>query len=164
MIRISALLSTFAGAGFIGLSFINADILWPTPILVVIMVFWSLALCFNWEWVHSPGLLLLFGTISLGFLLGGIPVLLYTGGFLSLVGWDLTDLYLRLRRANKAGKLNDLVGIHFLHLGLVLAISLGLLIIAVNLQLRIPFIWITILSLTAAAGLGKLISHLLRIK
>jgi hypothetical protein len=161
IVRISAILSTLIGTGLIGMAFINTNILWPVFLLVGFLILWFLALFLQWEWINTPGLLLIFGIIALGFIINSSPTLLFAGAFLYLGGWDLTEFYYRLQMACKEGNLHDLVKYHFLYLGVVLVVSLVILLFAVNLKFKIPFGWVTILSFTAAFGLGKFISTLL---
>jgi hypothetical protein len=163
MIRTFSRLTTLFGAGLVAAAFAFAGLLWPVILIMVFFIFWGIALTRGWDWVHSPCLVIIFCIDAFGLFLGLSSILLFTGAFLSLAGWDLADLSPRLRFTGSTDDLRGLQNRHLLRLGLTLALGLGLVLVAVNLKFHIGFGWVAIISLLAALGLGKMVSSLLKI-
>ncbi|MBI4731926.1 MAG: hypothetical protein HY781_07350 [Chloroflexi bacterium] len=162
MTRFLAILFTLLGAGLVAAAFAVAGFILPAVLLFLFFVFWIFAFSRNWDWIHAPGLLLASGLAAFGLFLELESAYIFPGVFLSLAGWDLADFASRLRLASPEDDTRDLQRRHYLRLGLTLAIGVGLVLLAVNLQVRLPLGWMAALALLAAWGLGVLIKRLLQ--
>jgi hypothetical protein len=162
MTRSLAVLTTLLGASLLAVAYYLGSYIWPAILIILFYTFWIFAFSRQWDWIHSPGLLLVFALAGLGFFLDLRPAVIIPGVFLSLAGWDLADFETRLRLAAPKDDTSMVQKQHFLRLGLALGIGLAMVLVAINFRLNIPFGWMAILSLLVAGGVGVLIYSLLK--
>lgn len=162
MVRILAILSVLSGAGLVAATFsING-----MPVIFISLgvfyTLWLIAFFRRWGWAQDAGFFLVIGVTALGLLMGHSAIVLFTGAFLSLVGWDLAAFSKRLEATTSVADKVLLLKHHFIRLGLCTATGMGLIALVLNLQFKIAFGWMVLFSLLAALGLGRLISRLLK--
>jgi hypothetical protein len=162
MVRIFAILSVLSGAGLVAATFVIDGRQWIFMPLAVFYTLWLIAFFRRWGWVQDAGFFLVIGMIALGLLMGHSAILLFTGAFLSLVGWDLAAFSMRLEAIKLEADKILLLRHHFIRLGLCIAIGMGLIYLVLNIQFKIAFGWMVLFSLLAALGLGRLIYRLLK--
>lgn len=150
------------GAGLVCVAYSNAALFWLAGILVLLIVFWLIAFLRGWNWVHTPGLYLVFGFAAAGLFLDLPSALLFPGAFLALVGWNLADFDARLRLAGPQSDVSGLSRRHLRRLASVLGIGAAAVLLALALKLKISLGWMAALAILSAWGLGRVAQYLLR--
>jgi hypothetical protein len=162
MTRTLSLVTVLLAAGLVTAAYLSARLFWFAGGLFLLFVLWMIAFFRRWNWIHTPGLFLVFGLVALGFYLDLNASLLFPAAFLSLAGWDLAGFASRLELAGPEAESTDLRNRNILRLSLTLAAGVALVLLALSLQLQLPFNWAVVLALVATGGLGGLVHRLLR--
>ncbi len=127
---------------------------------LLIASFWALSHWRSWAWGNPLSFGLYCLVIAVGVWQGVSVVWLLLGIASSIVSWDLSHL---IAKGKGVDKIIDQVGMmkrHFLRLGWVLVIGLGLCLLALNLHLTITFGWTLILGLLMFLALSRVIRFL----
>lgn len=162
MIRSIAIVLSVLASGCVGSACLAGGQPWLAIIAFAIAIIWVFGHLKRWGWVHSPAVLCIFILLSLGLFLKLSTGLLFTSGFLALIGWDLSDFSSRLELSKGEEHAQNLIKDHFLHLGINVIAGVGLVLLALNLHLRLTLGALIGLSILSVWGLGRLVFRLLK--
>ncbi len=127
---------------------------------LLIASFWALSQWRTWAWGNPLSFGFYCLVIAVGVWQDVSVVWLLLGIASSIVSWDLSHLIARGKRVEKIIDQGEMIKRHFLRLGGVLVIGLGLCLLALNLHLTITFGWALILGLLMFLALSRVISFL----
>ncbi len=162
MIKNLSLIATILGAGMVSMAFMSAGQFWIAGLVIISFIIITFMSARRMDWIHSPSLILIIGFAAVGLFQNLEPILLYSGVICSLAGWDLADFSTRIHQVGEENTLGKLQKSHLVRLGKVLAVVIGIMIVAFNLKLTTPFAWVSVMAILVTIGLGRLVSRLLK--
>ena len=162
MIKNLSLIATMLGAGMVSMAFMYAGQFWIAGLVLFSFIIITFMSARRMDWIHSPSLFLIIGFIVVGLFQNLEPVLLYSGLICSLAGWDLADFSIRIRQVEQQNNVGELLRSHLVRLGKVLAVGIGIMIVAFNLKVTPAFAWVSVMAILVTIGLGSLVSRLIK--
>jgi hypothetical protein len=162
MIKHLSLIATILGAGMVSMAFMNAGQFWIAGLVLISFIIISFMSARRMDWIHSPSLFLIIGYTAVGLFQNLEPGLLYSGMICSLAGWDLADFSIRIRQVEQQNNVGELLRSHLVRLGKVLAVGIGIMIVAFNLKVTPAFAWVSVMAILVTIGLGSLVSRLIK--
>jgi hypothetical protein len=160
MIRYSALAATLTGSGLVAYVFVLLGMPWLAFVVLVYCISWIVGFHLQLRWIFSLGLALIFGLSVAALYFKGNVMLIYSGAFLSLFGWDLADLFARLKQSSPDDDVYSIQKVHFRRISLLMVASIVLAFGALNIHLRLSMGVLILVSLFLAIGLGIIIHDL----
>jgi hypothetical protein len=118
---------------------------------------WIVAFQRRWQWAGNLILIGAFLITASGVVLQFNPYLLAFSFLAALNGWDLIHFSIRVAAADRV---NDLTGTQNVHLRKLLEVDIFsslLMVLALTVQLRLPFGWILLLGMATVIVLTRLI-------
>jgi hypothetical protein len=162
-IRTLAILLLLVGTVCLAVAFFLIGHRFPAFLSILFIIAWCYALLRQWRWANGLGLVALWVIIGWGAWLQLSRSLLLAGLFALLAGWDLADFSARLSQVEADAGHKELIRRHLFWLTTTLAIALGCVLLALSLDLTIHLGWMIMIAILAALGLGRIVSHLMRI-
>jgi hypothetical protein len=163
MIRYTALSATLTGSALVAYVFVLFGMPWVAFLLLVYCISWIVGIHMRLSWIFSLGLALLLGLSVAALYFHGNVILIYSGAFLSLCGWDLADLFVRLKQSSPEDDVSSIQKAHFRRISLLMVASLVLVFGALNIHIHLSMVLLILISLFLAIGLGIIIHNLNKI-